>query len=370
MAGIDGSSGTNRSADTSAPANADNNTRDASTTDHANNDVAVADQLATVAPPDTKERPVKHGDTVRSIAEEEGITVQQLYELNPNIDPAKRNVPMDRMQEHWDPEYLQGTPSVNVPEVILAEAEGGTFAQPIKLDGMADAPIVSAQAEVSLVQPDSLTLSTRELVARAETGLRTAITGPEPSVGWSVAHEISAEFNDIKVGYAMGSLAASIEANLDSYPADTRAAATDYVEALRSRGDSLSFGAARDASPNAAVFAYKGQCYESANALAAAVTHERYDPTVTRMSEWTPEMQEQSQIAAMDREIWNRGAGTGFSFAETGYMIARGHGANAEELMRAYAAGQLADIALEFGGVYADVANARGGLNVHPGPDW
>jgi hypothetical protein len=122
MAGIDGGAGTNRSADTSTRANSDNNTHDTSSADRAKDDVAVADKPATEAPPNTKERPVKHGDTVRSIAEEEKITVQNLYELNPNIDPAKRNVPMDQMQSHWDPEYLQGMPTLNVPDVILVDA--------------------------------------------------------------------------------------------------------------------------------------------------------------------------------------------------------------------------------------------------------
>jgi hypothetical protein len=125
MASIDGSAGTNRSADTSASTSAHdnaNNNSDASSPDRAPSDVAVADKPATEAPPNTKERPVKHGDTVRSIAEEENITVQHLYELNPDIDPAKRDVPMDQMQAHWDPEYLQGTPTLNVPGVIMVDA--------------------------------------------------------------------------------------------------------------------------------------------------------------------------------------------------------------------------------------------------------
>jgi hypothetical protein len=135
MASIDGSAGTNRSADTSAHVN----TSDTSSPDHAHGDVAVAERPTTAAPPNTKERPVKNGDTVRSIAEEENITVQHLYELNPDIDPANHDVPMERMQAHWDPEHLQGTPSVNVPDVTVAEADGGALPQPQTVDGLSGA---------------------------------------------------------------------------------------------------------------------------------------------------------------------------------------------------------------------------------------
>lgn len=169
MAGIDGSGSTNRSADTSARANSDNNTRDTSSTDRTKDDVAVADKPTTEAPPNTKERAVKHGDTVRSIAEEEKITVQNLYELNPGIDPAKREVPMDRMQAHWDPEYLQGTPSVNVPDVILADAPGGAVTQPQTLDELPNPSVVlrqpaaeqplAATASSSLQLPGGVTFS-------------------------------------------------------------------------------------------------------------------------------------------------------------------------------------------------------------------
>jgi Bacterial toxin 50/LysM domain len=389
MASIDGNAGSNRSADTSAHVNTHdntNNTSDASSPDRASGDVAVAERPTTAAPPNTKERPVKSGDTLRSIAEEEGITVQNLYELNPGLDPANHDVPMERMQAHWDVEYLQNVDAVRVPEVILADADGGAIARPQKLDELPDASVVLAEADPSMLpglrqreltsdekvdvmlgKPDVRTLSVSELVARTQADLRATITGPEPLTGWSLVDKVRSGFDDIKVGYAMGSIAAKIEATLDSYPAADRDYASQYAEALRGYGDRLSFGAARGASPNAAVFAYKGQCYESANALAAAVMDDRFNPTGPTMSEWTPEMQEQSQIAAMDREIWNRGAGIGFSWAETGYMIARGHGANASELRRAYAAGQLGDIALGLGTAFAPVIGTRNGLDARPG---
>jgi hypothetical protein len=208
------------------------------------------------------------------------------------------------------------------------------------------------------------------LVAQTEADLRTTIAGPETLGGATLIDQIQREADDIKVGYALGAVAANIEARLEAMPAASRGPAADYADALRLRGDSLSFGAARDASPLPGVYAYGGQCYGSANALAAAVRHDRNNPTGPVMSEWTPQMQEKGQIAAMDREIWNRGAGLGFSMAETSYMYARGSGATAAELRQAYARGQLVDIALDLGDISASVMDSRNGLNVQHGPDW
>ncbi|MGK6321063.1 hypothetical protein [Sphingomonas sp. DT-204] len=212
--------------------------------------------------------------------------------------------------------------------------------------------------------------STAEATARQiETQLRAEIAPPTggPLAGATLLDAITAPFDDVKVGYAMGQVAAGIEARIAADPDVPSANAAALATELRNRGAALSLGAAREATTQPGHYAFDGACYSSADALARAVTAERLNPTRTSVSAYTPEMARRDQQAAMDRAVLGQSSPLGMTWGQTAYMYARGTGASLEGQQRAYAAGTAGDALLGIGGAFVGVGAARGGLRLPGG---
>lgn len=121
--------------------------------------------------------------------------------------------------------------------------------------------------------------------------------------GATLIDRLRAETDNIGIGYAMGSLAANIEQRIAAHPAVPSETAAQFAAALRERGAALSFGAAREATANPEVFAYRGACYPTVGALASAVQREQLNPSGPVLREYTPEMARRGERAAMDRVV-------------------------------------------------------------------
>lgn len=165
----------------------------------------------------------------------------------------------------------------------------------------------------------------------------------------SLLDGVKAEFDQTKVGYAMGQAAAGIEARIAANPTIDSAQAKQVAAGLRNRGAELSNGAALEANAVPDVYAFKGQCYPNADALAHAVSAERLNPSGPVARAYTPEMQRAARDAEMDRAIMNQPAPYGTSYAQTAYFYARAQGANSDQAMRAYHTGSLGDTVVSIG---------------------
>jgi hypothetical protein len=148
--------------------------------------------------------------------------------------------------------------------------------------------------------------STPEATARTiETELRARIAPALPATfgGASLIDGIRREYDDIKVGYAMGQVAAGIEARVADSPGVPAGGAVRLAAELRNRGAALSLGAAREATTVPGSYNFNGRCYADADALARAVTQERLNPSGPVLRAYTPAMQQRDAQAAMDRAV-------------------------------------------------------------------
>lgn len=206
------------------------------------------------------------------------------------------------------------------------------------------------------------------LATATENQLRQQIAGPGtgPQFGGSMLDQIRAEGDNIKIGYAMGSLAASIEQRIADNPGVPSENAAQFAAALRDRGMALSHGASAEASANPAIFTYRNQCYTSDNALVSAVVRDQAN--TPQLREYTPAMQQRDQLAAMDRAVADQYTpGLGYSWGQTAYMYARAGTTDMAALNRAHAAGTLLDAGIGLGGARAGVSAARQGASLPGG---
>lgn len=206
--------------------------------------------------------------------------------------------------------------------------------------------------------------STPEATTRTiETELRARIAPALPATfgGASLIDGIRREYDDIKVGYAMGQVAAGIEARVADSPGVPADDASRLAVELRNRGAALSLGAAREATTVPGSYNFNGRCYADADALARAVTQERLNPSGPVLRAYTPAMQQRDAQAAMDRAVLGQSSPLGVTWGQTAYLYARGNGANLEQQQRAYAAGTLGDATLGVAGAFAGVDAARNG---------
>jgi hypothetical protein len=169
------------------------------------------------------------------------------------------------------------------------------------------------------------------------------------------------EFDDIKVGYAMGQVAAGIEARIAASPGVPSSGSAALATELRNRGAALSLGAAREATTLPNSYNFAGTCYTNADAMARAVMQEKINPSGTVVREYTPAMQQRDQQAALDRAVLGQPSPLGLSWGQTAYMYARGNGASLDAQQRAYALGTGGDALLGIGGAVAGLAAARTG---------
>jgi hypothetical protein len=207
--------------------------------------------------------------------------------------------------------------------------------------------------------------SPEALVAQTESQLRQQIAIPSTSpaadlLGPSVVDQINADGDNIKIGYAMGSLAAEIDQRIAAHPDVPSANAAQFSAALKQQSIALSHGAASQATADPEQFTYNGQCYPNANAMAVAV--QRNQASMPQLRAYTPEMQQRDQIAAMDRAVMGQDNPLGMSWGQTIYMYARGNGADADGLRRAYAGGTMIDAGLGVAGSFAAAGAARDGM--------
>ncbi len=197
-------------------------------------------------------------------------------------------------------------------------------------------------------------------VAQIETEMRGAM-GIEMSRFPTTVEMVQSEFNDIKLGHGMGSLAADLRQRIADYPSLASPSAARLLETLDRRATALSQGAAAQATANPNDFSYNGTCYHNADAMARAVI--QYQSTQPQMREYTPEMALQAEYAALDRQMWNsHQPGIGYPWSATAYQFARANGATPDQLRRATAGGQLLDIGLGIGGAVGGTTAARNGF--------
>ncbi len=245
----------------------------------------------------------------------------------------------------------------------------GSFVEPITGATIARTSSQPIPDWVRSLPPTDVGLSTLErwpgdatpdaLASATENQLRQQIAGP--STGSTVLDQVRAETDNIKIGYALGSLAASIQQRIADNPGVASENAAQFAAALRDRGMALSGGAAAEASANPRIFTYKNQCYSSENALASAVVHDQAN--TPQLREYTPAMQQRDQLAAMDRAVAEQYTpGLGYSWGQTAYMYARGSTTDPAALNQAYAAGTALDAGIGVGGAIAGAGAARQGL--------
>ena len=101
------------------------------------------------APAGTRAHKVAPGDTLNGIARQHQTTVAKLYQLNPNLDPARLPRTLAQAGDHWDAQYLQDVDTVHVPgSKAEATATEGTLLQMARALGahaqawMAQGPVV------------------------------------------------------------------------------------------------------------------------------------------------------------------------------------------------------------------------------------
>lgn len=199
-----------------------------------------------------------------------------------------------------------------------------------------------------------------EAQARVRTDHANLVAG-----GTGVMDALRAEGDSVRAGYALGSLAAAIEQRIAQHPGVPSETAARFAAELRERGAGMSFGAAREATANPEVFTFRGVCYASEDAMVGAVTRAMHEPDTTYARALTPEMERAGRIAEMDRAFWTAPRSPlGTTWAETGYMMARGHGAGPEALERAYALGAAGDALLGVAGAVAGAGAARSGFQI------
>lgn len=206
------------------------------------------------------------------------------------------------------------------------------------------------------------------VAAEVERELRAEISPPAGAVSSGVVAQLGAEFDNVKVGYAMGQLAAQLEGRVAADPQVPHDRTSRLANELRVQGAALSFGAAREATAKPNEFTFGGKCYSSANALAAAVQHAKLNQPGPTLREYTPAMQREAEIAELDRRVNAEPAPLGQTYAQTAYWVGRASGHGPEQLRRDYAGGQFGDALLGVGGAAAATLAARAGTLGLPGP--
>lgn len=171
-----------------------------------------------------------------------------------------------------------------------------------------------------------------------------------------------AQVDNVKVGYAMGQVAADIEARVAANPSVPHDSATALAQELRNQGAVLSYGAAREATTAPNVYAFNGRCYADANAMARAAITEFNNPASPTIREYTPAMQQRDAQAAMDRSVLGQADPLGVSWGQTAWMYARGNGASLEQQQQAYTLGTGGDALLGIAGSFAGAGAAREGI--------
>ena len=181
-------------------------------------------------------------------------------------------------------------------------------------------------------------------------------------LGTSLLDGYRAQVDNVKVGYAMGKVAADIEARIAANPSVPHDSTAALAQELRNQGAVLSYGAAREATTAPNVYAFNGRCYADANAMARAAITEFNNPTGPTIREYTPAMQQRDAQAAMDRSVLSQADPLGVSWGQTAWMYARGNGASLEQQQQAYTLGTGGDALLGIAGSFAGVGAAREGL--------
>jgi hypothetical protein len=255
-----------------------------------------------------------------------------------------------------------GTASDGFREPIGGQWVSRTGTQPIPqwIHGLPDTDIA-----LSTLDRWPGNASTDALVRDTEAQLRNQIAPPTNDplanlTGPSILDQLRFESDNIKVGYAMGSVARDIDARIAAHPGVSSSNAASFSAALKDRAAGLSHGASAYATANPNLFAYKGQIYTTGDAMAGAV--QRDQANVPQLRAYTPAMQEADAKMRMDREVLGHDDGLGISWGQTLYMYARGNNADMDGLRRAQAVGTGIDALIGVGGSFAAVGAARDGF--------
>ncbi|MGY4397609.1 hypothetical protein ACVWZA_002803 [Sphingomonas sp. UYAg733] len=300
------------------------------------------------------------------VAESRDLVRTQVQDLS--VQPVGWPEPVNDQRVVGNSQSTDGQPNAAVPEFTVPANQTAR-----RMDGTTPVGDYVRGKNVPVEENSAIRLSEVNAWLKAATvqnAANLAIEQAKPKrpltagPGIDTASSLTNSYDNARTGYELASLAESsralVAANPDS-PESDKNHLLEFANALELASTAMSDGRWIGANPISDFFSYNGIDYpDFALANQARLHNQSTQPSVSAL---TPEMIEEREKAALDRQILADRNDALPSAVERTYFTARAQGASLAELKQVIARGQFMDATLGVAGAVAGAGAARDGVS-------